>query len=102
MSDIAIKVEKLSKRYRIGLAEEMHDTFAGALTHTLTRPIRNLRRLRRLTTFDDGSPQSAVNSEQSTVGGQQPAVGGPSSGGVRQDTDGDIIWALKDWSFPLT
>ena len=53
-NDIAIKVENLSKRYRIGLKEEMHDTLAGALTDTLTRPIRNLRRLRRLTTFEDG------------------------------------------------
>ena len=29
MSDIAIRVENLSKRYRIGLAEERHDTLAG-------------------------------------------------------------------------
>ena len=27
----------------------MHDTLAGALTDTLTRPIKNLRRLRKLT-----------------------------------------------------
>jgi hypothetical protein len=32
MSDLAIKVERLSKRYRIGLEEEMHDTLFGAIT----------------------------------------------------------------------
>ena len=53
-NDIAIRVENLSKRYRIGLKEEMHDTLAGALTDFVTKPIQNLRRLRRLTTFEDG------------------------------------------------
>ena len=56
MSDIAIKVQNLSKRYRIGLEEEIHDTFAGALTDFVTSPIRNFRRLRRLSKFDDGRP----------------------------------------------
>jgi len=64
MSDIAIRVENLSKRYRIGLKEEQHDTtstalsagLAGALTDWLKRPAHNLRRLRRLTHFDDGRP----------------------------------------------
>lgn len=32
MRNIAIKVENISKRYRIGLKEELHDTFLGALT----------------------------------------------------------------------
>ena len=52
MSDIAIRVENLSKRYRIGLKEEQHDTtstalsagLAGALTDWLKRPAHNLRR----------------------------------------------------------
>ena len=30
MSDVAIRVQNLSKRYRIGRKEEVHDTFAGA------------------------------------------------------------------------
>lgn len=80
MNDIAIKVENLSKRYRMGLREERHDTLAGLLTDFVTRPARNLRRLRSLSTFDDGHRRSAV--------------GGPRSGEAP-----DIIWALKDVSF---
>ena len=88
MTDIAIRVENLSKRYpstllrtgRIGLREEMHDTLAGALTDFVTRPIRNLRRLRRLTRFDDnGSTFKRSN--------------------VQRSNGEDIIWALKDVSF---
>ena len=87
MSDIAIRVENLSKRYRIGLKEEQHDTLAGAMTDWLKRPAHNLRRLRRLTHFDDRlpttdhAPSSIVHSQSS-------------------DTP-DIIWALKDVSFEV-
>ena len=35
MSDLAIKVENLSKRYRIGLKEELPDTIMGAMTSWL-------------------------------------------------------------------
>ncbi len=73
MSDIAIRVENLSKRYRIGLKEEVHDTLAGAASDWIKRPGKNLRRLRRLTTF---------------------------SGNGRHD-DPDIIWALRDVSFEV-
>ena len=72
MSDVAIAVEGLSKRYRIGLKDEVHETFAGALADFATRPIRNFRRLRRLSRF--------------------------SSNG--QDFR-DVIWALKGVSFEV-
>jgi lipopolysaccharide transport system ATP-binding protein len=72
MNDIAIRVENLSKRYRIGLKEEMHDTLAGAMLDFIKRPMHNLRRLRRLSTFSED--------------GHDPA---------------DIIWALKDVSFEV-
>lgn len=71
-NEIAIRVENLSKRYRIGLKEEMHDTFAGALADFVRRPLANLRRLRRLTRFSEN--------------GHEPE---------------DIIWALKDVSFEV-
>ncbi|MBN1452601.1 MAG: ABC transporter ATP-binding protein [Anaerolineales bacterium] len=74
MSNLAIRVEHLSKRYRIGLQEEQRDTLAAALLDLARRPIRNLRRLRRLTAFDDHSPSN-----------DSP----------------DIIWALKDISFEV-
>ena len=72
MSNIAIKVENLSKRYRIGLKEEINDTFVGAITSSIKNPLKNLRQLRRLSAFDEN--------------GQTPE---------------DVIWALKDVSFEV-
>jgi lipopolysaccharide transport system ATP-binding protein len=72
MTDIAIHVENLSKRYRIGLKDEIHDTFVGAVTDFVRRPLINLRRLRRLTSFEGESQYQE-----------------------------DVIWALKDVSFDV-
>jgi lipopolysaccharide transport system ATP-binding protein len=72
MSDIAIKVEKLSKRYRIGLKEEMPETLSGAITSWLKAPLASFRQLRRLSHFSDD--------------GREPD---------------DVIWALKDVSFEV-
>jgi hypothetical protein len=72
MSDIAIRVENLAKRYRIGLKEEVHDTLASALLDWVKRPGQNLRRLRRLTRFSEN--------------------------GKEED---DVLWALKDVSFEV-
>ena len=72
MSDTAISVQNLSKRYRIGLREKVHDTMSGALADFITRPVRNLRRLRRLSSFSDND----------------------------QGAD-DIIWALKNVSVEI-
>ena len=69
MSDIAIKVNNLSKRYRIGIKEEIHDTFVGSVTSWLKSPISNYRKVHNLSSFSD-------NGES-----------------------GDIIWALKDVFF---
>ena len=72
MSDIAIKVENLSKRYRIGAAEEQRDAFMSAMLSQLRHPDRNLRRLRHLARF--------------SANGQQ---------------EEDVLWALKDVSFEV-
>ena len=72
MTSAAITVEELSKRYRIGLKVEMHDTFGGALADFVTRPLHNLRRLHRLSVFRDSD-----------------------------DDQDDIIWALKGVSFEV-
>ena len=71
MSEIAIKVSNLSKRYRIGLKEEIHDTFVSSLTAWLKSPISNYRRVHNLSSF-------SVNGES--------------------DDSDDIIWALKNVS----
>lgn len=71
MSEVAITVEKVSKIYRLGVKNELHDTFVGALTSWVFSPMRNLRNLKRLTSFnlDEDSP--------------------------------DILWALRDVSFTV-
>jgi lipopolysaccharide transport system ATP-binding protein len=72
MSQNAIKVENLSKRYRIGYEKQARDTFAEVLSDWVTRPIKNYRRLRNLTQFDQEN-EGAI----------------------------DIIWALRDVSFEI-
>ena len=71
MSDLAIKVENLSKRYRIGLKEELHDTFVGRLTSLVKQPFSSFERLQKLTKFKE------------------------------DDNSTDIIWALKDVNFKV-
>ena len=71
MSDIAIEVSNLSKRYRIGLKDEIHDTFIGSVTSWLKSPISNYRRVHSLASFSRDSELD------------------------------DVIWALKDISFEI-
>lgn len=72
MSDIAIRVENLSKRYRLGVKEEKQDTLVGSVLAMLKRPGQNLQRLRRLTRFADNGADEK-----------------------------DAMWALKDVSFEV-
>lgn len=72
MSNIAIKVENLSKRYRIGVREERHETLTGAVTDIATRPFKNFRRLTRLSRFSKNGHYAE-----------------------------DIIWAVKHVSFEV-
>lgn len=78
--DIAIKVENLSKVYRIGLKESMHDSIGSAIFDFIKNPLRNYLKYRSLYRFNDTNlnPESGVDK-------------GPS----------DIIWALWDISFEL-
>ena len=71
MNDIAIKVENISKRYRIGLKDEIHETFMGALTSWVKYPMSNFKRLQKLSRFSDN------------------------------DDSEDIIWALNNVSFEV-
>ena len=43
MSDVAIRVEQLSKRYRIGRAQERHDTLRDVLVAAVRAPLARLR-----------------------------------------------------------
>ena len=53
MSDVAIRVENLSKAYRIGLKEQQHETMLGALAAWVKSPFRNYREVRSLSRFED-------------------------------------------------
>jgi lipopolysaccharide transport system ATP-binding protein len=73
MTNTAIQIKNLSKRYRIGTKQEVHDTFVEAVGDWLMRPIKNYRQLRQLTNFDD---ENNANQE-------------------------DVIWALRDITFEV-
>jgi len=48
MTHRVIEVEHVSKLYRIGLAEQRHETLAGACAAFVRSPVRNFRQLRAL------------------------------------------------------
>jgi len=53
VSDTIIKVENLSKRYRIGLQEKKADTFAQQMVNVLKYPIDNFKKIQNLGKFQD-------------------------------------------------
>lgn len=73
MTGWAIEARGLGKRYRIGSVAVRYDSLRDLIGSGLSAPIRNFRRLRRLTAFDQDA-------------GSEPA---------------DVIWALRDVSFGL-
>lgn len=75
MADPVILVEGLSKRYRIGRKENDYETLRETIIESFLAPVKNFRRLVRLTKFDDDDQK-----------------GGSSD---------DVIWALKNVSFEV-
>jgi lipopolysaccharide transport system ATP-binding protein len=71
MINKAINVENISKRYRIGLKEKVHDTFGGAIASWIKAPLSNYKRLRKLSKFE------------------------------QNENADDIIWALRDVTFDV-
>ena len=69
--DIAIKVENISKVYRLGKKEKGHDTLTGLLLSSITSFRENLINIQSLTKIN------------------------------KNDPDENIIWALKDVSFSI-
>jgi len=43
MTDVALQVERVSKRYRIGTRQKHHDQLREALAHWMASPLRRLR-----------------------------------------------------------
>lgn len=74
--DLAIKIEHISKCYRIGLKQTMHDSIASTIANFVRSPIRNYRNYRSLYRFDHIRPGDAADSP-------------------------DVVWALNDVSFEV-
>jgi lipopolysaccharide transport system ATP-binding protein len=71
MNNKAIVVNNLSKRYRIGVKDVIHDSLATTIVSWLKAPFSNYKKLRSLSEFDESG-----------------------------DVD-DVIWALRDLSFEV-
>ncbi|MFZ0612168.1 MAG: ABC transporter ATP-binding protein [Desulfobacterales bacterium] len=76
----SIKVDNISKRYRIGLKEQVHDRLGSALFNLVKSPWKNYRQYRSLYKFDEA---------------------GKSRHDLIYNPDSDIIWALKEVSFTV-
>ncbi len=53
MDKSVIKVQNLSKRYRLGLKEKQAETLAGQIANAIKSPWQNLKRLRQLSRFGE-------------------------------------------------
>ena len=71
-----INVENISKCYRIGLKENMHDTLAKTVFNVIRSPFKNYRKYRSLYKFDDLKLNPGNNGS-------------------------DIIWAIRNVSFEI-
>ena len=76
-ADYAIRIQGLSKLYRIGARDMVNETFAGAIHGMLRRPLDNFRKYRSLYNFDDVISGAAGSAEENP----------------------DVLWALRDVSF---
>jgi lipopolysaccharide transport system ATP-binding protein len=72
--DLAIRAENISKLYRIGLKDQIHDNLSSALIDFIKSPLKNYKTYRSLYKFDDVNGDSGHDPE-------------------------NVIWALKDVSF---
>jgi lipopolysaccharide transport system ATP-binding protein len=74
--EMGINVEKISKVYRIGLKDKIHDSLGGAMVDFLKSPLKNFQTYRSLYNFKDVQKNNGNNPES-------------------------ILWALKDISFKV-
>lgn len=79
-SKFAISVNNISKCYRIGVKDDVHENFAGMVVDFLKSPFKNYRKYRSLYKFDD------------VIDGD---------GTSDHSTAEDVIWALRDVSFQV-
>ena len=60
MTDTIVRVQDLSKRYRIGHKEQKFDSLSEAITSWAWSPINNFKRLRSLTRFSDDDQEDVI------------------------------------------
>lgn len=77
--EVAIKAEHLSKVYRIGVKEDIHDSIGSTIFNFLKRPMENYRKYSSLYKFND------ININNCNKG----------------NNCSDIVWALKNISFEV-
>ncbi|OGW55644.1 MAG: ABC transporter [Nitrospirae bacterium RBG_13_43_8] len=77
--DISVRLENISKCYRIGLKKNIHDSVGRAVIDFIKSPIKNYQYYRSLYKFDDVKL------------GQR----------YTDDIPSDVIWALRDVSFEV-
>ena len=65
--NLAIKVDNISKVYRIGVKDKTHDTFGGAVFDFIKSPLRNYRTYRSYYKFDDINLDNYESSQNSNV-----------------------------------
>jgi homopolymeric O-antigen transport system ATP-binding protein len=96
LSEIAIKVEGLGKRYRIGANQEAYRTLREKLNETALAPFRAAKHL--LTRNGNGAGQRAKGKEQSGDNGSSPVALCPLRSRASRD---NTFWALKNISFEI-
>ncbi len=110
MTDIAIRVDNLSKLYHLGAVHQRPDTtstkLSASLRDALTGFLPRISRIRRIE-----AEENSVNSRNSRQASQENSLNSPNSRNSRQASQvnslnspnsrqaSDDLWALKDVSF---
>ena len=76
----AIQINNLSKCYRIGIKEQIHDSLGGAIVGFLKSPIKNYKKYRSLYDFRDVNKTASENEYPDSP---------------------NLLWALKGLSFQI-
>ena len=94
MSGIAIRVENLSKAYRIGVTEQRHETFMGAASAFVCAPFKNFREVRNLRRFTEVKTADGRSKMADGTSLNSHLTSSPSS-------PDDVFWALRDVCFEV-
>lgn len=60
MNNKIIQINNLSKRYRIGLKEEMHDSLIGKISSVILAPFNNFRKVQKLSKFGKNDGEDII------------------------------------------